>query len=204
MNEEGKDAPVDGVDYFDTFYSISDTEDPQFGLKQVKESLKGILAGSYITTFSSAQLWVLFSTGGPNQTSLLNRDSKYAAVFEKLIKMPRTEKEIAELTKWANDPDDDSIPLSGLKSTNDNDVAFDLEGFTEGGSGETGENYENDDPLDYDDEHGKYNLEKKKIFPCLTHPPHEHVPHERRTGAWRTVEVVAVRTCLKNCKFCCQ
>jgi hypothetical protein len=160
MNDEDKDAPVDGEDYFDNFYSISDTEDPNFGLKQVKESLKGILAGSYISTFSPADLWVLFSTGGPNQTSLLNKDSKYAAVFEKLIKMPRTEKEISELKKWANDPDDDSIPLSGMKSTND-DVSLDMEGFSEVGSGETGENYENDDPLDYDDEHGKYNLEKK-------------------------------------------
>jgi len=160
ITEKNTDEPVDGVDYFDTFYSISDTEDPNFGLKQVKENLKGILAGAYVDTFSSVDKWILFSTGGPNQSSLLNRDSKYAAVFEKLMKMPRTEKEIKELKKWANNPDDDSIPLSGLKYAHDNHNV-EQEEFSEGGSGETGENYENNNPLDYDDEHGKYNLEKK-------------------------------------------
>jgi len=153
ITEKNTDEPVDGVDYFDTFYSISDTEDPNFGLKQVKENLKGILAGAYVDTFSSVDKWILFSTGGPNQSSLLNRDSKYAAVFEKLMKMPRTEKEIKELKKWANNPDDDSIPLSGLKYAHDNHNV-EQEEFSEGGSGETGENYENNNPLDYDDEHG--------------------------------------------------
>ena len=43
MNDKNKDEPVDGVDYFDTFYSISDTEDPQFGLNKLKKALKEFL-----------------------------------------------------------------------------------------------------------------------------------------------------------------
>ena len=47
-----KDEPIDGEDYFSDFYSISDTEDPEFGLKQVKKMIKGILDGGYIATFN--------------------------------------------------------------------------------------------------------------------------------------------------------
>ena len=157
MSKEKKDDLVEGEDYFDDMFSLLGTEDPDFGLKQVKEMLKGILEGGYIQTFNDMELWQLFSTAG-----ILSRNSKYASVFDKLPKMPRTAKEIKELEDWVNDPNDTSVPLSGIRTTSDDDVEAGQELISEGGSGEAGYNDENDDPLDYDDsEHGKYNLEKK-------------------------------------------
>ena len=156
------DDLVEGVDYFDDMYNLLGTEDPEFGLKQVKEILKGILEGGYIQTFNDMDLWVLFSSAGPQGTSILNRHSKYATVFDKLPKMPRTEKEIAELEKWVNDPNDTSVPLSGVRTAGDDDMDAEQDVISEGGSGETGDFDENDNPLDYDDtEHGKYDLDKR-------------------------------------------
>ena len=157
MTDKNKDEPVDGVDYFDTFWSISDTEDPEFGLKQVKKMIKGILDGGYIATFNDMELWQLFATAG-----LLNRSSKYATVFDKLPKMPRTPKEIEVLKKWANDPNDTTVPLSGVSTTSDDEVEAGKEVISEGGAGEAGSDDENEDPLSYDDDqNGKIDLEKK-------------------------------------------
>ena len=122
MSKKSIDDLVEGVDYFDDMYNLLGTEDPEFGLKQVKEMLKGILEGGYIQTFSDMDLWVLFSSAGPQGTSILNRHSKYATVFDKLPKMPRTEKEIAELEKWVNDPNDTSVPLAGVRTAGDDDI----------------------------------------------------------------------------------
>ncbi len=88
------DELEEGVDYYSDMFSLLGTEDPEFGLKQVKEKLRGLLEGGYIETFNDMELWQLFSTAG-----LLDRNSKYATVFDKLPKMPRTEKEIDELKK---------------------------------------------------------------------------------------------------------
>ena len=152
----------EGEDYYSDMFQLLGTEDPDFGLKQVKEILKGILEGGYIQTFNDMDLWVLFSSAGPQGTSILNRNSKYATVFDKLPKMPRTQKEIDELKKWTNDPNDTSVPLSGGRATDDEDMDTGQEVISEGGSGETGDFVENNDPLDYDDsERGKYNLEKR-------------------------------------------
>tara|TARA_Y100001936_G_scaffold209062_1_gene214892 strand:+ start:386 stop:3127 length:2742 start_codon:yes stop_codon:yes gene_type:complete len=156
MTKKIKDEMVEGEDYYSDMFDTLGTEDPDFGLKQVKEMIKGILDGGYIQNFNDMELWQLFSTAG-----ILNRSSKYATVFDKLPKMPRTGKEIKELEKWANNPDDTSVPLSGINTASDEDAEAGQEIISEGGSGETGE-LENNDPLDYDDsEHGKYNLEKR-------------------------------------------
>ena len=40
----------EGVDYYSDMYSLLGTEDPEFGLKQVKEKLRGLLEGGYIET----------------------------------------------------------------------------------------------------------------------------------------------------------
>ena len=157
MTKKQKDKMIEGEDFYSDMFDTLGTEDPDFGLKQVKEMIKGILAGGYIQTFNDMELWQLFSTAG-----VLDRNSKYASVFDKLPKMPRTEKEIKELEKWANDPDDTSVPLSGVRTSGDDDVEAGQEEISEGGSGEVSDFAENDNPLDYDDsEHGKYNLEKR-------------------------------------------
>lgn len=149
---------VAGEDYFKDSYDTFGFEEPEFGINQVKEKLKGLLSGGYIETFTDMELWQLFATAG-----LLDRGTKYASVFDKLPRMPRTQKEIDSLKKWANDPDDTSVPFGNVSSEGET-VA---EGIGEtkipsGGEGETGDSIENDNPLDYDDsEHGKYNLEKK-------------------------------------------
>ena len=162
MSKKSIDELVEGEDYYSDMFQLLGTEDPDFGLKQVKEILKGILEGGYIQTFNDMDLWVLFSSAGPQGTSILNRHSKYATVFDKLPKMPRTQKEIDELKKWANDPNDTSVPLSGGRAAGDEDMDTGQEVISEGGSGETGDFDENEDPLDYDDsQHGKYNLEKR-------------------------------------------
>ena len=145
----------EGVDYYSDMYSLLGTEDPEFGLKQVKEKLRGLLEGGYIETFNDMELWQLFSTAG-----LLDRNSKYASVFDKLPRMPRTEKEIEALKKWTKNPKDASVPLEGGISSEDETAGE--EEIASGGIGETGDSIENNDPLDYDDsEHGKYNLEKR-------------------------------------------
>jgi len=51
------DDLVEGEDYFDDMYSLLGTEDPDFGLKQVKEMIKGILEGGYIQIFNDMELW---------------------------------------------------------------------------------------------------------------------------------------------------
>ena len=154
------DEPIDGVNYFSNFYSISDTEDPDFGLKQVKEILKGILEGGYIQTFTEMDKWMLFTEYGPKKLNLPKQYSKYAAVFEKLIRMPITGNKMKELKKWVDNPKDTSVPLSdGISESEDYDET--KQDISEGGSGEEGNVTKNDDPLDYDDnEYGKYNLEK--------------------------------------------
>jgi len=149
---------VAGRDYFKDSFDTFGFEETNFGINQVKEKLKGLLSGGYIETFTDMELWQLFSTAG-----LLNNHSKYASVFDKLPSMPRTQKEIALLKKWANDPNDTSVPFGDASS--DDETTIEDIGETEipsGGTGETGDSTENDDPFDYDDsEHGKYNLEKK-------------------------------------------
>ena len=126
------DDLVEGEDYYSDMYKLLGTDDPEFGLKQVKEILKGILEGGYIQTFNDMDLWVLFSSAGPQGTSILNRNSKYATVFDKLPKMPRTQKEIDELKKWTNDPNDTSVPLSGGRATDDEDMDTGQEVISEG------------------------------------------------------------------------
>jgi len=149
---------VAGSDYYKDSYDTFGFEETNFGINQVKEKLKGLLSGGYIETFTDMELWQLFSTAG-----LLNNNSKYASVFDKLPSMPRTQKEIELLKKWANDPNDTSVPFGD--SSSDDETTIEDIGETEipsGGTGETGDSTENDDPFDYDDsEHGKYNLEKK-------------------------------------------
>ncbi len=146
-----------GVHYFDDYFELFGTEDPNFGLKQVKEKIQGIIDGGYIQSFTDMDLWQLFSTAG-----LLNRNSKYAPVFEKLAKMShRNDDVVEELKKWSGDPDDKSIPLSGIRSTGEEGISADEQVIPEGGTYTTGD-YDDDDPLNYDDsEFGKYNLEKK-------------------------------------------
>ena len=155
MSKKSIDDLEEGEDYYSDMFDTFGTEDPQFGLKQVKEKLKGLLEGGYIETFTDMDLWILFSSAG-----YLDRNSKYATVFEKLPSMPRTEKETEAIKKWANDPNDTSVPLaSGVHS--EGETAGEEE-IASGGAGETGDSFENDNPLDYDDsEHGKYNLEKR-------------------------------------------
>ena len=70
MAKKTIDDLVEGEDYFDDMFSLLGTEDPDFGLKQVKEILKGILEGGYIKTFSDMDLWVLFTEYGPKKTNL--------------------------------------------------------------------------------------------------------------------------------------
>ena len=79
------DELEEGVDYYSDMFNLLGTEDPEFGLKQVKEKLRGLLEGHYIETFTDMDLWILFSSAG-----YLDRNSKYATVFEKLPSMPRT------------------------------------------------------------------------------------------------------------------
>jgi hypothetical protein len=147
------DELVEGEDFYSDMFNTLGTEDPDFGLRQVKEKIKGLLEGGYIQNFNDMELWQLFSTAG-----LLHRNSKFAEVFDKLPKMPRTKKEIDELKKWVNDPKDTSVPLSSVPMSDDSDDETEI---TSGGMGET-ETSENDNPLDYDDEtYGKYDLEKK-------------------------------------------
>ena len=147
------DDLVEGEDFYSDMYNLLGTEDPDFGLKQVKEKVKGLLEGGYIKTFNDMDLWQLFSTAG-----LLNRNSKFASVFDKLPSMPRTQKEIDALTKWVNDPNDQSVPLGGGVYP-EGETAGE-EKIASGGAGETGDSTENNNPLDYQDsEHGKYNLE---------------------------------------------
>ena len=143
MSKKSIDELEEGVDYYSDMFSLLGTEDPEFGLKQVKEILKGILEGGYIQTFNDMDLWVLFSSAGPQGTSILNRHSKYATVFDKLPKMPRTEKEIAELEKWVNDPNDTSVPLAGVRTAGDDDIDTGQDVISEVGSGETGDSDEN-------------------------------------------------------------
>ena len=146
-----------GVHYFEDYFQLFDSDAPNFGLKQVKEKIRGIIDGGYIQSFTDMDLWQLFSTAG-----LLNRNSKYAPVFEKLAKMShRNDDVVEELKKWSGDPDDKSIPLSGIRSTGEEGISADEQVIPEGGTYTTGD-YDDDDPLNYDDsEFGKYNLEKK-------------------------------------------
>ena len=154
MTIKSKDDLVEGEHYYSDMFETLGTEDPEFGLKQVKEKLKGLLEGGYIQNFDDMELWQLHATNG-----LQHRFSKYATVFDKLPKMARTEKVIEELKKWANDPNDTSVPLSGIPTSDDLEIVDDE--ITSGGAGET-VNSENDDPFDYDDAtHGKYDLENK-------------------------------------------
>lgn len=147
------DELVEGEDFYSNMFDTLGTEDPEFGLKQVKEKIKGLLDGGYIQNFNDMELWQLFSTAG-----LLHRSSKFAEVFDKLPKMPRTQKEIDELKKWANDSEDTTVPLSSTPMSNDSEDEIEI---SSGKIGET-EISGNENPLDYDDEsYGKYNLEKK-------------------------------------------
>ncbi|MDH3764845.1 MAG: hypothetical protein OER82_03440 [Nitrosopumilus sp.] len=148
---------VAGEDYFKDSYDTFGFEEPEFGLNQVKEKIKGLLSGGYIETFTDMDLWQLFSTAG-----LLNKGSRYASVFDKLPTMSRSPKEIESLKKWANDPDDTSIPFGDASEDDSSDRDVGEIEIPRGGTGETDDSNQNDDPFDYDDsEHGKYNLEKK-------------------------------------------
>jgi len=152
---KSKDELVEGEHYYSDMFETFGTEDPEFGIKQVKEKLKGLLSGGYIENFNDMELWQLFSSAG-----LLHKNSKYATVFDKLPKMVRTGEEIKKLKKWANDPNDSSVPLSDVESQNDSEV--DDDEIDVGGKGEIENSSDNENPLDYDDAtHGKYNLEKK-------------------------------------------
>ena len=148
---------VAGEDYFKDSYDTFGFEEPEFGLNQVKEKIKGLLSGGYIETFTDMDLWQLFSTAG-----LLNKGSRYASVFDKLPTMSRSPKEVEALKKWANDPDDTSVPFGDTTSEGgiiENSGEIEI---PTGGTGERDDPEENDNPFDYDDsEHGKYNLEKK-------------------------------------------
>ena len=151
------DDLVEGEDYYSDMYKLLGTEDPEFGIKQVKELLKGILEGGYIENFDDVDLWILFSTRG-----LLNRNSKYASVFDKLAKMPKKERgEVAdELKGWVKNKDDKSVPLEDRHSgTSDEDE------IQEGGHGENDDSTQNQEPL-RDEDYGKHNLQKRlsKIF----------------------------------------
>ena len=148
------DDLVSGSDFYDNMFDTLGTEDPEFGLKQVKEKIKGLLDGGYIQNFNDMELWQLFSTAG-----LLHRNSKFAEIFDKLPKMPRTKKEIDVLKKWADDSKDTTVPLSNVPMSDDSDDKTEI---SSGGIGETQTFSENDNPLDYDDEtYGTYDLEKK-------------------------------------------
>ena len=139
MTKKEKNELVEGEDYYSDMFNLLGTEDPDFGLRQVKEKLKGILDGGYIESFNDMELWQLFSTAG-----LLNRNSKYATVFDKLPKMPRTEKEVKELKEWVKNKDDTSVPLSSVQSASDDPD----EEIASGGAGESSDYSENDDALD--------------------------------------------------------
>lgn len=148
---------VAGDDYFKDSYDTFGFEEPEFGLNQVKEKIKGLLSGGYIETFTDMDLWQLFSTAG-----LLNRSSRYSSVFDKLPTMSRSPKEIESLKKWANDPNDTSVPFGDGSSEDERPENTGEIKIPTGGTGETEDSTENDDPFDYDDtEHGKYDLEKK-------------------------------------------
>jgi hypothetical protein len=151
---KSKDDLVEGEDYYSDMFETLGTEDPEFGIKQVKEKLRGLLEGGYIQNFDDMELWQLHAA-----TGLLHRNSKYATVFDKLPKMSRTGNAIEELKKWVDDPNDTSVPLSGIHISDDLEIGDDE--ITSGGAGEIDDS-ENDDPLDYDDAtHGKYDLENK-------------------------------------------
>jgi len=153
MTIKSKDDLVEGEHYYSDMFETLGKEDPEFGIKQVKEKLKGLLEGEYIANFDDMELWQLFATAG-----LLHKNSKYATVFDKLPKMPRTEKVLSELKTWANNPNDASVPLSDTKIEDDSENSDDE--ISVGGSGEIDDSSENENPLDYDDvTHGKYNLE---------------------------------------------
>ena len=114
IKEKSMDNLDAGTDFYDNMFDTLGTEDPDFGLKQVKEKIKGLLDGGYIQNFNDMELWQLFSTAG-----LLHRNSKFAEVFDKLPKMPRTQKEISELKKWSNNSKDTSVPLSSAPMSDD-------------------------------------------------------------------------------------
>ena len=150
--------PVPGKDFFKDNYDTFGFEATDFGINQVKEKLRGLLDGGYIETFTDMEMWQLFSTAG-----LLDRHSKYASIFDKLPRMPRTQKEIESLKKWANDLEDTSVPFSNISSEGERVTEDDGETtIPSGGAGEVGDSTENNNPLDYDDgEYGKYNLEQR-------------------------------------------
>ena len=146
---------VAGDDYFKDSYDTFGFEEPEFGLNQVKEKIKGLLNGGYIETFTDMDLWQLFTTAG-----LLNHSGKYTSVFDKLPTMSRSPKEIESLKKWANNPDDTSVPFGDASSDGESTTGDigEIE-IPSGGTGEISDSTENDNPFDYDDsEHGEFNL----------------------------------------------
>ena len=84
MSKKSIDDLVEGVDYFDDMYNLLGTEDPEFGLKQVKEILKGILEGGYIQTFNDMDLWVLFSSA-ERLNKLQREEQQHLILFQVLV-----------------------------------------------------------------------------------------------------------------------
>ena len=50
------DELVEGEDFYSDMFDTLGTEDSEFGLKQVKEKIKGLLDGGYIQNFNDMEL----------------------------------------------------------------------------------------------------------------------------------------------------
>jgi len=91
-----------GVDYYSDFCDTFGLEDPNFGIRIVKEKLRGLIEGGYIENFDDIALYNLFASSG-----LLFRNSKYGIIFDELPKLNRSRELIDELRNWANSLDKD-------------------------------------------------------------------------------------------------
>ena len=79
-DKSNSDEPIDGEDFFSDFYSISDTENPDWTVKRIHAFIKGMVDDGFIYRATDIELRTILSANG-----LLNTSGQHEKFLKNLI-----------------------------------------------------------------------------------------------------------------------
>ena len=114
MTKPNSDTPIDGKDYFSDFYSISDTENPDWTVKRIHAFIKGMFDDGFIYRATDVELRTILSANG-----LLNTSGQHEKFLKNLIRNRHSEegKEIIQDFVDSDKPGDEPEEDTGKKGS---------------------------------------------------------------------------------------